>query len=253
MLNYYNRLSAKVYDMDKYIGRSFGDVEYYCERLSDCKGVILEPGVGTGRMLIPLLEQGLQVEGFDLSTEMLDICRKNCEQRGLVPNLFTGKMEDFSLKKEYEAIIVPTGTFLLLHQREKSIQALKNFYHHLADGGKLFIDIFLQTDLTIGEVSTKTWELDDGDIITLETKIVEVDYINQYTISHHRYEKWRNGELILTELERFPLRWYGIEEFKMLLERIGFGDIILSADYQFGECPTDPKQMVTFEARAHKK
>jgi len=252
MFSYYSKLSSEVYNLDKYIGLSFGDVEFYYDRLASCEGPILEPGIGTGRILIPLLEKGLNVEGFDVSADMLAICRANCEQRGLKPKLFEEKMESFSINKKYEAVIVPTGTFLLLHKREDSIQALKKFYHHLSNGGRLIIDIFLQTDFTIGNISTRTWETKDGDMITLESKITEVDYINQYTISHHRYEKWRNGQLIQTELERFPLRWYGVEEFKQILEQIGFEDIVISADYQFGQYPTEPNQTITFEAVAHK-
>lgn len=253
MLGYYSKLSSEVYDLDKYVGLSFGDVEFYSDRLASCEGNILEPGVGTGRILIPLLEKGLKVDGFDVSAEMLEICRNNCEKRGVNPKLFEEKMESFSLDTKYEAIIVPTGTFLLLHKREDSIQALKNFYNHLSNGGKLFIDTFLQTDLKIEEVSTRTWETRNGDMITLETKIVEVDYINQYTISHNRYEKWQNGSLIQTELERFPLRWYGIEEFKILLEQIGFEDIVISADYKYGQYPTKSNQSITFEAVVNKK
>lgn len=252
MLAYYNRLSSEVYDIDKYIGLSFGDVEFYTDRLASCKGDILEPGVGTGRILIPFLEKGLKIDGFDVSEEMLKICHKNCESRGLNPQLFLGEMESFSLDKKYEAIIVPTGTFLLLHKREDSIKALKNFYKHLADEGRLIIDIFMQTDFSIGNVSTRTWEIENGDIITLESKIVEVDYINQHTISHNRYEKWSEGELVQTELERFPLRWYGVEEFKTILEQVGFEDITISADYSHEEYPTNSSQMITFEAVAKK-
>lgn len=252
MLGYYSKLSSTVYDLDKYIGSSFGDVEFYSERLASCKGNILEPGVGTGRILIPLLEKGLKVDGFDVSKEMLKICRKNCESKGLHPKLFEGRMESFSLNTKYEAIIVPTGTFLLLHKRKDSLNALKNFYRHLTDGGKLIIDIFLQTGLTIGNISTKTWEIGNDEMITLESKMVEVNYINQYTISHNRYEKWTNGELTQTELERFPLRWYGVEEFKTILEQIGFDDIVISADYAHGKYPTNPAQTITFEAVAKK-
>lgn len=248
MLGYYNKLSSEVYELDKYIGLSFGDVEFYSDRLASCKGEILEPGVGTGRILIPLLEKGLKVQGFDASAEMLDICRQHCENRGLNPILFEEKMQSFSLDNKFEAIIVPTGTFLLLHKREDSIQALKNFYHHLLDGGRLIIDIFLQTDFTNKQASTRTWETKSGDMITLESKLTEIDYINQHTIYHNRYEKWRKGSLIQTELERFPLRWYGVEEFRMLLEQIGFEDIVVSADYQYGQYPTKADQTITFEA-----
>src|SRR5699024_7763597 len=106
--------------------------------------------------------------------------------------------------------IVPTGTFLLLHQREDSLQALRNFHDHLVDGGKLIIDILLQTDFTLESVSTRTWETHDGKVLTLESKMIDVDYIAQYTVRHNRYEKWDHGKLINTELERFSLRWYGV-------------------------------------------
>lgn len=252
MLGYYSKLSSEVYDIDKYIGRSFGDVEFYSERLTSCQGKILEPGVGNGRILIPLLEKGMDVDGFDVSKEMLNICRMNCENRGLNPKLFEGRMESILLDTKYKAIIVPAGTFLLLYRKEDSIKALKNFYNHLINRGKLIIDIFLQTELTTNSVSTRTWKSKNGGIITLENKIVEVDYVNQYTISHNRYEKWNNGNLIQTELEQFPLRWYGIEEFKMLLKQIGFEDIIISADYKYGQYPIDPTQIITFEATVNK-
>ena len=158
MLNYYGRLSSEVYDIDKPIGYSFGDVEFYMDRLESCKGTILEPATGTGRILIPLLEKGLNVDGFDSSKDMLKICENNCRIRDLNPKLFEAKMESFSQDTKYDAIIVPTGTFLLLHKRADSIKALKNFYKHLSNGGRLILDVFLQTDISIGTVSTKTWE-----------------------------------------------------------------------------------------------
>ncbi|UJL46143.1 hypothetical protein KFZ58_17560 [Virgibacillus sp. NKC19-16] len=54
--------------------------------------------------------------------------------------------------------------------------------------------------------------------------------------------------LIQTELEQFPLRWYGVEEFKMLLEQVGFKDIVISADYEYGRYPNEANQMITFES-----
>jgi SAM-dependent methyltransferase len=253
LLSYYSRLSSEVYDLDKPVGHSFGDVEYYIDRLATCKGRILEPATGTGRILIPLLEKGLKVDGFDSSDDMLTICRTNCEERGLNPHLFEGKMESFSLDMKYEAIIIPAGTFLLLHKREDSIKALRNFHKHLVRGGRLIVDLFMQTEVSIGKVTTRTWECANGDSITLENNTVEIDHIHQYSISHGRYEKWRNGTLLQTELERFPLRWYGVEEFKLILEEVGFGSITISSDYNFGEYPINPKQAIIFEAVANKE
>ena len=60
--NRYASPTAWAYDLDKPIGHSFGDVEFLLSRLKGCSGPILEPAVGTGRVLIRLLEGGHDVE-----------------------------------------------------------------------------------------------------------------------------------------------------------------------------------------------
>lgn len=249
MLGYYSRLSSEVYDLDKPIGSSFGDIEYYLERLASCKGRILEPATGTGRLLVPLLEKGFQVDGFDVSEEMLQVCRTNCEERGLTPKLFNAKMESFAVAEKYAAIVIPTGTFLLLHEREQSLQALQNFYHHLETEGRLIVDLHVPSDIELEKTSTRTWQAANGDTLTVESKKIEVDWIQQYFVSQGRYERWQEGRLIQTELERYPMRWYGVEEFKDILVKIGFSDISISTGYRFGEYPKNANSIITFEAK----
>jgi SAM-dependent methyltransferase len=252
MLNYYGRLASEVYDLDKPIGHSFGDVEYYAERLKTCEGPILEPAVGTGRVFIPLLEMGLQIEGFDLSKDMLSICDSYCKEKRLKSNLFEASMESFSRNIKYDAIIVPTGSFLLVHQRGESIKALKNFYHHLTSGGKLIIDLILPDHFSIGKRTIKSWTTLNGDIITSEDTLTDVYFIKQYIVQHIKYEKWRDGVLIQSELEQYPLRWYSVEEFKTILEILGFKKITISSDYEHNQYPTHSNQIITFEAVADK-
>ncbi|WP_173918386.1 class I SAM-dependent methyltransferase [Halobacillus sp. Marseille-Q1614] len=249
MLNYYSHLSTKVYDLDKPVGFSFGDLEYYQKQLDSITGKILEPATGTGRLLIPLLQEGFDIEGFDLSSEMLEVCRKNCETHGVDPHLFQDDMTTYLKDSYYDAVIIPTGTFLLLHKREDSIKALRQSYKNLTPGGKFMLDLFIPKGFPIGSVSTRTWELPGGDIITLESKMVEFNVFEQYTLSHNRYERWSRGKLVQTELERFPTRWYGVEEFKQILASIGFKDIVISSDYQHGRPPAASTEMLTFEAK----
>ena len=247
-LGSYGKLATEVYDIDKPIGHSFGDVEFYLERLSSCGGRILEPAVGTGRVLIPLLEAGLAVEGVDSSPEMLAVCRARCEERGLKPVLHEADVRSFSLPDRYEAVIIPAGSFLLIERRDESLSALRRLREHLVPGGRLILDLELQTDLRTDTVSTRTWETPQGEAITVESKVVEVNFVEQYTVSHLRYDKWRDGELVKTELQRFPLRWYGLEEFELVLKSEGFTGVVLSADYGQGRRPSHAEQTFTFEA-----
>jgi SAM-dependent methyltransferase len=169
-----------------------------------CKGRILEAMVGSGRVMIPLLESGLIVDAVDYSPEMLASCRHSCEERGLQTNLYESSLPELSLPNKYEAIIIPCGSFLLIEDREESLKALRKLYEHLEPGGRLMLDLFLpDSHFEVGRIETSIFHLPDGDMVTLENKLVEVDFFNQYEISHLKYEKWRTGNLIQTELQRF--------------------------------------------------
>lgn len=249
MFSYYGPLSTEVYNFTKPAGHSIdGDIEYYLDRLSNCKGRILEAGVGSGRMLIPFLEAGHTIDGIDSSPDMLQSCREYCEEKGFTSNLYEGNLTDFSLPFKYAAIIIPTGSFCLIEKREDSLAALRCFFEHLVTGGRLIVDLELPYSWKAGEISTSTFQLPNGDGITLESKSIEIDWLNQVTVSYGKYEKWRKGKLIETELERFALRWYGVEEFKLILESIGFTDITCSANYKYEELPANASQIITFEA-----
>lgn len=248
-LSSYGRLATEVYDITKPIGHSFGDVEFYLQRLKSCTGRVLEPAVGTGRVLIPLMEAGLQIEGTDNSPEMLAVCRARCAERGLQPVLHEVDMGSLSLPERYEAIIVPAGSFLLIERREQSRGALGRFREHLLPGGRLILDLELYTDLRVGTMPGRALATPRGETITMESNVVEVNFLEQYFVSHLRYEKWRDGELLQTEMQRFPLRWYGLEEFELVLKSLGFSEVVVSADYEYGKRPSRADQTFTFEAR----
>lgn len=254
MYSYYGKLSTEVYDFTKPVGYSLhGDIEYYLERLKEVEGKILEAGVGSGRFLIPLLENDFEVDGIDYSPSMLASCRKRCEERNLITNLHEGVLSDFSLESRYDAIVIPTGSFGLIEQRDEAKNALQCFYEHLNVGGRVLIDLVFPTDWITGKVSTNAYEISPVEGITLENHSVEIDWINQWTLSYLKYEKWRKGKLVETELQKLVLRWYGVTEFQLLLEEIGFTDVTYSADYTYQKQPSKTSSILTFEGTRSKK
>lgn len=249
LFSYYGELSTELYNVTKPIGYSVdGDIEYYLERLTGTNGKILEAAVGSGRFLIPLLEKGYTVDGIDYSPAMLDSCRKRCTERGLHPNLYEGNLRSFQLPSKYEAIVIPTGSFCLIEKLEDAKNALTCFYNHLIPGGRVIIDLLFPVQWRTGETSTSTFPFSDEEGILLESKSIEINWVDQYTLTHLKYEKWKKGKLVDTELQRFAIRWYGIEEFKLILKNVGFSEITCSADYDYMKEPTKETQLITFEA-----
>jgi len=245
----YQSLSAKVYNFDKPIGKSFGDIEYYQSRLSDQASTVLEPAVGTGRIMIPLLQQGYNIQGFDLSKEMLNYCEENLQAANLPTNLIQqASFTSFNYDTTFDAIIIPSGTFLLMTDYDEIKLALQKFHTSLNLNGKLIFDLFFQNDFQLGRTNIKTFTLSDAEKITLTMTEAEIDYANQVATYIHKYEHWEANQLKETELETFRLKWLGIEEIQLLLKEAGFTEITISADYQYKKSVTNGTEIFTVEA-----
>lgn len=249
MHNRYGKLAAWVYNLDKPVGRSFGDVEFYRRRLEHCDGPILEPAVGNGRILVPLLEAGLLIEGFDASDEMLAYCEAECRHRGLEAVLSRQAFGGFSYEKRFSAIIVPAGSFQLITDGAAAAAVLRRFHDHLAPNGRLIVDLDPIGSFFESCTSVRSWVTDEGDLLTLNDQRVETRYIAQTTLSHLRYEHWREGSLVHSELDLFKLRWWGVEEFAMALRAAGFEEVEVSGNYEQGRAPQEGDTIISFEAR----
>jgi SAM-dependent methyltransferase len=77
--------AADVYDTTRRAARPEA-IEALAEELSDCSSV-LELGVGTGRLAVPLMERGFQVVGVDMSRKMLDQGRAKGLERLVMGNV----------------------------------------------------------------------------------------------------------------------------------------------------------------------
>jgi SAM-dependent methyltransferase len=242
----YGTLATEVYDLDKPIGHSFGDVEYYLQALAGMDGRILEPAVGTGRILIPLLEAGLEVEGYDTSPEMLAVCRRHCRERNLDPVISEADMTTFVRLGAYAAVILPVGSITLLDGRAALGQALARFHESLQPSGRLVVDV-PATQLVTEPEPMRSWS--SGEFIwTLQTMHIEYDPVANQSTRWLRYEKWRDGELVATELQPFRLQHWNVAEFSEQLLGAGFSDVTVASDYHDGRPPGSDTFQWTFQA-----
>jgi len=244
MFKEYGELSTLLYEATKPVGFSVnGDVEYYLKELEGITNPILEAGVGTGRMLIPLVKSGLKVDGVDISAEMLARCRLNMENYGVSANLYDQDLTKLSLPDKYGAIMMPTGSFCLL-PKEQAGNVLTSFFEHLADDGKIVIDIELPADFRKGETNSYSTPLSGGTGILFTSYSEDIDWLAQRVRYIHKYELLRNGEVQKTEVSHFTLYWYGVQEFEMLLQNVGYSDI----KHEVGYGVDEQSQLITFSA-----
>lgn len=243
MFNEYGELSTILYEHTKPVGFSIdGDVEYYAEKLKGVSGRVLEAGVGTGRMLIPLVKNNMLVDGVDLSAEMLAQCKTNMETHNVSANLYQQDLTALSLPDKYDTIIMPTGSFCLLPKLRVQ-DVLNGFYNHLNEGGKVIIDLEMPIGFKEGNSGVSTFSLSSDTGIILSSYNNEIDWFAQKTSSINKYELVENGKVTKTEISNFTLYWYGITEFEMLLSHSNFKNI----EYEIGY-GNNQTQIITFTA-----
>ena len=76
----------------------------YFRRFVEAGQPALDVACGTGRLLVPFLQAGLDVDGCDLSADMLALCRERAEAEGLTPDLYAQAMHELDLPRRYRTI-----------------------------------------------------------------------------------------------------------------------------------------------------
>ncbi|NYZ74271.1 class I SAM-dependent methyltransferase [Candidatus Micrarchaeota archaeon] len=115
------------------------DADMYRLEARNAKGPVLEIGCGTGRILLGLLGEGIDVTGIDISEKMLAVLRKKAKALGLKPDVMKADMRDFRISKKFRLIIVPYRSFLHLLTEAERKKTLLNFLQHLDTGGRLIL------------------------------------------------------------------------------------------------------------------
>jgi len=247
LTNRYGSIASEIYDLDKPVG-ALPDTAFHLRRFAGFRGRMLEPACGSGRTLLPLLEAGCDVTGFDPSSEMLERCRERCARAGHSPPLSLQRFDDFQYGEPFAAILLPVGSFTLIEDFDRALEVLRRFRDHLTVGGVLVIDLPTFSAMAEAGADRRRWEAVNGDLLTLEGHRLKTDWVAQRTESAARYERWRDGRLLETQLEIMVQRHWGIEEFRLALEAVGFGEISLVGDYGRARAPGAARREFTFEA-----
>jgi len=130
---------AEYYDM---IYSDSLDLEFYLKEARNAEGPVLEVACGTGRILLRLLQDGIDAMGIDLSQGMLEKLHKKAKSLGIKADARHADMRDFRLEKRFKLIIVPYRSFLHLKDDSARKKTLANFHEHLAPGGCLLLHTY---------------------------------------------------------------------------------------------------------------
>jgi SAM-dependent methyltransferase len=115
------------------------DLPFWLATGREAGGPVLDLGCGTGRILLPLLEAGVDADGVDSSEPMLGLARRKAEVKGLRPRLCVADMRDFKMPRRYARIFLAFNTFAHADTTEAQLATLRRCRAHLRRGGAVVV------------------------------------------------------------------------------------------------------------------
>ncbi len=221
----YRDLIASSWDLLRGDTSDWPDLAFYRDIILDDGQPALDVGCGTGRLLLDYLADGIDVDGVDVSPDMLEICRNKAAELGLQPTLYQQSMEALTLGRMYRTIFVPSSSFQLITDLSVATDALQRFYVHLEPGGTLVMSI-----MDIASDASGEWKLmaerarpDDGLLVRRWARST-YDATTQLDHTEDRYELVKDGEVIASELHRRSpaTRAYTLDQITTLLVETGY-------------------------------
>ena len=184
------------------------DVSFYLERARRSGGPVVELGVGTGRIAIPIAADGIQVIGVDSSEGMLEVARERAEEAGVQLDLRYGDLRDPPVVGPVPLVLAPFRSLLHMETEADRISAVRAVHRLLEPGGQLVFDVFNPGLEDIAETHGRWLEREPG--------IFERADWNERTRTLILRVR---GEGMETELS---LAWISVGEWRELLGAEGF-------------------------------
>jgi SAM-dependent methyltransferase len=211
--------------------------EYYLDLARGVGGPVLDLACGTGRILIPCLQAGVDVEGVDLHPPMLERLRDKAQRLGLDPLLHQADMRQFRLARQFALIMIPFNSFVHTLTTRSQIETLECCRDHLLPGGLLAFDAFFP-GLEIISLP------DNSRVLELETRHPETgrtiriydtrsfDRVAQIQRSLNEVEELdEEGRVLATHRSATSIRWIFKSEMELLLRVAGFARWEIYGDF----------------------
>lgn len=238
------------------------ELDYYRSAIQTFGEPVVDLGCGTGRFLVPLSAEGFDIDGVDVSADMIAAARAQ------LPKSWTGQLlvqglHELQLDRTYRTAYM-CGVFGIGGSRDRDREALRRVHQYLEAGGALLIIHQLPYD---GEEGLSDWlpghragypqpwpdegnrrRTADGDEIDLISRVAELDPLEQQIVLAMRARLWRDGSVVKEESYVLRSCLYFAQEVVSMLDHAGFRDVVIEGSYS-GMPATGDDGNVIFVAR----
>jgi len=184
------------------------DVAFYLQEARRSGGPVVELGVGTGRIAVPIAAEGIRVIGIDSSRAMLDVCARRAALAGVEVDLRRGDLRTPPVRERVPLVICPFRSLLHMHTNDDRRAVLAAVRELLQPGGRFAFDVFTPGAEDIAQTQDRWLEREPG--------IFELAHWDETARTLTLTVRGPNGETTMA------LAWLSVDEWRALLEQAGF-------------------------------
>ena len=239
---------AHYYDADD--GQLVEDIPTVLAFAQKTGGPVLELGVGTGRLALPLAEAGYHVTGIDSAAAMLAIARQRIAAAHLkhMIQVQQADFRDFALPTKFALATCGFNSFLHLIDTHDQLAALQCWRRHLRPGGLLVLDVYnpqlAQLAAADGALSyAGAWEEEESGHWVQKFYASEAHLSDQITIVRRFYDEHTPQGLHRTTIT-FPTRILFRRELELLLHHAGYTGLKFYGDHDLAPWEADSPRIL---------
>lgn len=222
------KVGELIYDAHIYDGLNtfLSDLHFYKKWLpADKDARILELCCGTGRLTIPIAQEGYTICGVDYTPSMLEQARAKAAKAGLEINFIEADIRTLDLQEQFDFIFIPFNSIHHLYGNKDLFGALEGVKKHLKNGGLFLFDCFNPDIQYIvenekGQTVIAEYKTDDGRNVLIKQTM---RYESATQINRIEWHYFINGEFHSTQ--NLDMRLFFPQELDAYLEQVGFNVI----------------------------
>lgn len=238
------------------------DVEFFRQAIAHSGEPALDAGCGTGRLLLPFVRAGMDVDGSDASRDMLDQCGARAESEGIPVKLYPQAMHELDLPRRYRTIIV-CGAFGLGGTRADDLEGLRRIHAHLEPSGTLVLDHYRpraeERDGKAGDAKPtlpQNWPLEgdrrraaDGSELELRSRLLSFDPAERTLTREISVRQFVDDKEVASESYSLDICIYSKSDLEQALSTAGFGTIRITGGLEERPARAEDERIV-FHASA---
>jgi SAM-dependent methyltransferase len=225
----YRGLMAEAWDVLRGDSSSWPDRPFYLDVIRRSGQPVLDVGCGTGRLLLDYATMGIDIDGVDNSPEMLALCRRKAQAKGLTVTVLAQDVTRLALPRRYRTILVPSSSLQLVIEPAAVAQAMAGLFDHLHPGGTLaasFMTLWVHGERLTSQSEASAARAEDGAVFRRQARS-RFDPVEGCEHTEDDYQKVVDGHVVAEEHHRRSpaTRSYAQHEAAALFEAAGFQDV----------------------------